>query len=147
MLFKWRATLNVSYRSDSTIQLRITVGDKPGHYEVPVYAACMEITGAADQEHVRRDISCQQALHTENKKLCSFGCCIQEPEPTTQLFSQHRKMEKEREKARGHGFLSLILALHIKFCRKRLMIKIYLISNLCSLELPVTMLRLWWQIC
>lgn len=118
------------------------MGDKPGYYEAPVYAARMKITGAADQGHVHRNVSCQQALHTEKKKLCSFGCCIQEPEPTTQLFSQYRKIEKEREKARGHGFLSLILAMHIKFCRKRLMIKTYLISNLCSLELPITMLSL-----
>lgn len=118
------------------------MGDKPGYCEVPVYAALMKISGAADQEHMHRNISCQRALQIEKKKLCSFGCCIQEPEPTTQLFSQYRKIEKEREKARGHGFLSLILAMHIKFCRKKLMIKIYLISNLCSLELPITMLRL-----
>ena len=62
------------------------MGDKPGYYEAPVYAARMKITGAADQGHVHRNVSCQQALHTEKKKLCSFGCCIQ-----TGLKSQTRK--------------------------------------------------------
>lgn len=45
----------------------------------PRVRTCMGITGAADQEHVRRDIRCQHALHTEKKKLCSFSCRIQEP--------------------------------------------------------------------